>query len=319
LKGKTFALRIFIILLVLLLTIPAIAVDTKTIPVVTDQLFYSVGDESPIAIPHHRGKVLSPIPPNATVYVKIDGAKRAHDLTGLRGLIRWDEEPPTTVTPSIEYKKVYADDGKTSLGFTYLVAMKIDSTYMISDTYSLKGEVMLGERIAKSLKTQPFQITVMNDAANLPPIPLQYDPLNPIYTPSQNDRTISIDFEGLARFEIDPYNQGEVNISFITAASDEIEASYPDATLRFIGWSHQPIFNRRGVLYLYCESGSYLYQRTINGLQAVTDAIYSKEDGAFVIETMHLGRYVISNKLLDTPSVTKLKPNPPTGAAYPSN
>lgn len=298
----------------LLLSLPAIAADSKPVPAVTDQLFLSVGDEPPVELTHHRGKVLSPIPPNATVYVKIDGAKRAHDLSGLRGLIRWDEEPPTTVTPSIEYKKVYAADGKTSLGFTYLLAMKIDSAYMISDTYSLEGEAMIGERITKALKSQPFHITVMNDVEKLPPIPQQYDPANPIFAPAQDKRRIGIAFEDLARFEIDPYDQSQVNISFVTAASDRIEAAYPDAKLRFVGWSHEPIFNRRGTLYLYCDSGSYLYKRSPNGLQAVTEASYSQEDGAFVLETMHLGRYVISNKPLGQASGASLKPNPPTGA-----
>lgn len=77
-----------------------------------------------------------------------------------------------------------------------------------------------------------------------------------------------------------------------------IEDRYPGAELIYFNGSSST-FNKTATLRLGAPQGSYLYKVSSSNKLTAYDAPYSSDDGAFIIETKTLGRFIVSDIALD--------------------
>ncbi len=126
-------------------------------------------------------------------------------------------------------------------------------------------------------------------------------------------------------FTVDTTHQGKIVLSMDTDEIDGVLDKYPDAGLDFYNFNGAT-FRKTGTLLIPAEEGSFIYQYVDKALVPV-NAKYDASEGAFVILTKTLGRYVVSDKDLGVkapaaaPAADAAAPaapvaaNPATGAA----
>lgn len=105
--------------------------------------------------------------------------------------------------------------------------------------------------------------------------------------------------DDIGYFTVSTVGQGDLLLSVSTAYDSAVAARYPDANLDFIT-GNGGSFNRTGVMTIFADEDSYLYQLNSAGVLSEVNADYDEYEGAFTFKTRVLGSYVISDVELDT-------------------
>ena len=113
---------------------------------------------------------------------------------------------------------------------------------------------------------------------------------------------IEINFNDLALFTVDVTGQGKLDLRFTTDFDSEIADLDKSANMDFITFKGEPHFNKNGILHIYADDDTFLYQVVDGKLKAVK-AEYKEDYEAWELKTRTLGRYVISDKELDLDEV----------------
>lgn len=100
---------------------------------------------------------------------------------------------------------------------------------------------------------------------------------------------------------------------------------YDYANIDFVTFEGEPSFNKNGTMYIYADEDTFIYEVTADGAKALK-AEWNEDYEAWEFKTRTLGNYVISDKEIDTKTVTEDKtddsskteentgkPNPDTG------
>ncbi len=283
------------------------------LPVPTDTMYVELpGDVPRLESEQEDGTLSYAVVSGAIVYFEVENAVRSSDLSGLRAMIRYDGSDTTVYTPTIVYKKVYDSSGNESLGFRYLVAMDTSQIVFTESSYLLKGELVIGERWMNTLEKQHFEIEIRDSSLSAVDNTVLYLPNSPTFSGIDNGGNVSISFDEGVSFEVDAEGQNEVNITYITYRPDVV-ASFPDDELSVYSWTHAPVFDRKGTLYIEAEEGMFFYRLSESELIDLTES-YDSENQAFTLETRMLETYVMSVKPLSETELGWQKGNPTVGA-----
>ncbi|MEG1972916.1 MAG: hypothetical protein RR315_07105, partial [Oscillospiraceae bacterium] len=236
---------------------------------------------------------------------------RAEDLAGLRGLVGDFEMGQEFLgKPNIEYRMLYAEDNITALGYRYAVALPVLG--LAGETKAtVKGRVAVGKRWSGSKKVN-FAFTIRKDGENPDAESYICDGSEFPVEFSSTTRQVSLIFGADALFDVNAQNQQPLNVGISNTPFTDYALKYPDIKLKFVIFTHNPIFDRRGILSIFAPSGSFLYEITPNG-PLLRENLYDEEKKAFVINTHRLGEYVVTDKKLPIGRKLGRVENPPTG------
>lgn len=135
----------------------------------------------------------------------------------------------------------------------------------------------------------------------------------------------TLDFGDYMSFEVNLDGQKKLNLKNNTDYQAEIADLDESANMDFINFVETPSFNKVGTAYIYADADTFVYEVVDGKLKAI-DADYNEDYEAWEFKTRTLGNYVISDKEIDTKTVTEDKtddsskteenagkPNPDTG------
>ena len=135
----------------------------------------------------------------------------------------------------------------------------------------------------------------------------------------------TLDFGEYMSFEVNLDGQSKLNLKNNTDFQAEVADLDKSANMDFINFVDTPSFNKVGTAYIYAADDTFLYEVVDGKLKAI-DADYNEDYEAWEFKTRTLGNYVISDKEIDTKTVTEDKtddsskteentgkPNPDTG------
>lgn len=114
-----------------------------------------------------------------------------------------------------------------------------------------------------------------------------------------------------ALFTVKLTDQGPVNMKYSTEMIKDVEMANENAKLRYLTFEASPVFDYVGIMKIYAEKGSWLYQYSGSKLTQIP-ASYS--GGAFTFRTDALGSYVISDRALSGASAAAPQPEAEGGA-----
>lgn len=121
------------------------------------------------------------------------------------------------------------------------------------------------------------------------------------------DPDVEVDVRIYDGDELYLYNNVDADKDILKAYSDA------DADLTFLNFPNTT-FNSTATIYFYKDEDSFIYEIK-NGKLVESNAKWSEDDGAFVLKTRTLGKYVFSDVDLDiTEDVDDTTENPDTGA-----
>ena len=133
-----------------------------------------------------------------------------------------------------------------------------------------------------------------------------------------------MDFGEYFSFEVNLDGQKKLNLKNNTEYQPEVADLDESANMDFINFVKSPSFNKIGTAYIYAADDTFLYE-VVDGKLEALDADYNEDYEAWEFKTRTLGNYVISDKEIDTTTVTEdktddssktdsdVKENPDTG------
>lgn len=280
-----------------------------------DAVFIAQQNMPPQKAEHSGENFRASLLPGSTVYFSIKNAHRAEDISGYRAIFDWSKGEEYVTRSRVEYCEVFDTDGKTSLGYRYVVAMGLTET---SDDVmrTLRGNVRFADRSSRITPEISFTVSV-GKGANLgkadaifcdsPSVKIEFGTLS---------ETVIINFHDFCSFEVDTVGQQDLDAGCSTMPLTDISEKYRDADLKFIWWNKKPIFDHVGTLRLYPnQREKYLYELRGGKLHDVSDS-YDNDQQAFVITARRLEGFVFSDRALDFDAKIVPEPNPPTGAVW---
>ncbi len=119
---------------------------------------------------------------------------------------------------------------------------------------------------------------------------------------SGDDYTIYLGDSDVGYFEAEGSSQTIV-LRCDTDYDEDITKQYPNANLDFVN-GNGASFSRTGEMVIYAEKGDYLYSVDSDGALTKVTAKYDSGEDGFVFSTKTLGRYVISDTLLNVSSTS---------------
>ncbi|MEG2144137.1 MAG: hypothetical protein RRY40_02290 [Oscillospiraceae bacterium] len=303
--------RGFLALLLFLGMFNVIGAESRPRPYISPDEIYVAKGENAVLCEIYRGALKQAVPPDSVVLFPIENAFRAEDLAGLRGLIGDFEMGQEFLgKPNIEYRMLYAEDNITALGYRYAVALPVLG--LAGETKAtVKGRVAVGKRWSGSKKVN-FAFTIRKDGENPDAESYICDGSEFPVEFSSTTRQVSLIFGADALFDVNAQNQQPLNVGISNTPFTDYALKYPDIKLKFVIFTHNPIFDRRGILSIFAPSGSFLYEITPNG-PLLRENLYDEEKKAFVINTHRLGEYVVTDKKLPIGRKLGRVENPPTG------
>jgi len=278
-----------------------------------DAVFIAQQNMPPQKAEHSGENFRASLLPGSTVYFSIKNAHRAEDISGYRAIFDWSKGEEYVARSRVEYCEVFDSDGKTSLGYRYVVAMGLTET---SDDVmrTLRGSVRFADRASRITPEISFTVSV-GKGANLgradsiycdsPSVKIEFGTLS---------ETVVINFHDFCSFEIETIGQQDIDAGCSTQPLTDISERYRSADLKFIWWYKRPIFDRVGTLRIYPEHNEkYLYELRGGELVDISESFDNAHD-AFVIPTRRLEGYVLSDRALSPDALLVPEANPPTGA-----
>ena len=279
-----------------------------------DAVFIAQQNMPPQKADHSGENFRAALLPGSTVYFSIKNAHRAEDISGYRGIFEWNKGEEYVTRSRVEYCEVFDSDGKTSLGYRYVLAMGLTET---SDDVmrTLRGSVRFADRASRLTPEISFTISVGNGAdlgradsiyCDSPSVKIEFGTLSD---------SVVINFHDFCSFEVETAGQQDIDAGCSTLPLTGIAERYRAADLRFIWWHKRPIFDHVGKMRIYpANNERYLYELKGGELFDISDC-YDSEQDAFVISTRRLEGYVLSDRALSPEALIVPEPNPPTGAA----
>lgn len=290
----------------------AISADEAVPELDLDAVFIAQQNMPPQKAEHAGENFRASLLPGSTVYFSIKNAHRAEDISGYRAIFDWSKGEEYVTRSRVEYCEVFDSDGKTSLGYRYVVAMGLTET---SDDVmrTLRGSVRFADRASRLTPEISFTVSVGKGAdlgkadtiyCNSPSVKIEFGTLS---------ETVVINFHDFCSFEVETVGQQDIDAGCSTQPLTGIAERYRSADLKFIWWYKRPIFDHVGTLRIYPENNEkYLYELKGGELVDISES-YDNTQNAFVVSTRRLEGYVLSDKMLSPDALLVPEANPPTG------
>lgn len=217
----------------------------------------------------------------------------------------WDEGKSYVSSVEIAKKKYEPCDYSGSQKYAYFVAVSIKkSSTNSTSTKELSGTVNLKKSGDYGFEYDDMELDISLEIGcddvegdlEIPKIPKLFSEGSGF----DGDGLEQFDFEAddSSWFEVNTSGQKDIVLGLDTDYDDEIADEYPGADLEF--WNGNGAkFNRTGTLHLYSESGKYVYGINSSGELYNVESDYESSDECFEIRTRVLGRYVVSNRVLN--------------------
>lgn len=300
------------LLLLLPAGMPALAADPPFVS--KTEVFVAAPDGLPRLAEQEDGDgaLQMTVQPGSTVYFGIENAQRAENLEGLRAAVDWTRGRDQADEPRIEYREMFSADGNTSLGYRFVVSLRVRAT---ANAYShtLRGAVQISERLNSVAPQTKFTIAVRSEGAPTKERVLRCTAARMPFDLQGADEKLTVFYYDRGYFSVEMQHQRMVDIGASIEEFTDIRQRYPEAQLQFLSWRRMPFFDHTGQLVLYAESGSCLYELLGDRLEDCTDS-YSEADQAFMLSRRRLTAYVISDRPLSMQTPMQPLPNPPVGA-----
>ena len=215
-----------------------------------DAVFVSQPNMPPQKIDQSDENLRVMLLPGSTIYFSIKNAQRAEDISGYRAIFDWNKGEEYVTRSRVEYCEVFDTDGKTSLGYRYVVAMGLTET---SDDVmrTLRGKVKFAERSSSISSEISFTVSVGKGAdlgradsvyCESPSVKIEFATLS---------ESVIIYFHDICSFEVETTGQQDLDAGCSTQPLTDIAERYRDANLRFIWWNRRPIFDHVGTVRIY--------------------------------------------------------------------
>lgn len=301
--------RATVFVLALLLAVLPMTVFANDLPRLDEELaFVSVEQEPPHLVKTEGGMLLEPLAPGSTLYIPIQNAQRAEDLSDSRAMAEWMEGGELVQTLKLEYRLLYEADGETEIGYRFVLSVKFGQIPEGNEKQTISGRVALTRRMTHARElTLTLSPQGVQEMGNI----LFCRSESMVLQAQEESGHLGIAFGDSALFEVDLDGQGSLDVGFSQRPVGGIAAKYPKTKMRFLSWPKEPIFDQKGTLYLYAEPDEFLYE-VRDGRVLSSDAVYSDQEGTFILTTRRLSAYVITDSELGAPDPEDFY-NPPTG------
>ena len=307
--------RFLILMMVLCIAVSLyVTVSAEDIPAIdVDEVFTERSGFVPTKLDHSGERLRTEVTPGSVIYFSIKNAKRAEDLDGYRAVLNWSKGEEYITYTRIEYREMFDSDGETSLGYRYVISMRI-AEQSDDSARTLRGSIKLAKRTNQRTDEISFTVSVSNGApvgkaseikCDSPDVTVGFDAL---------EETVIIHFYDFCSFEVRTEGQEQINGGCIERIPTDIFERHRQAELRALIWSKRPIFDHVGMLYINADKDEYLYE-LLGGKLVAADAHYDEQHGAFAIKTRRLEGFVISDRELDLTAAPVAEPIPPTFVA----